>query len=233
MFDRVLRLVPLVLLAWVVAVVPLVAQPANMVKLYLVLLVPGPNATMPEAEAAALMPRHLGHLEGLVKSGKAVIVGPTAGQGRVAGIMALRAASPDEARQWAEADPAVKAGRFVIEMHAWWVQDGLMQPAFDPANLEQVYFGFLVKGPAWTPTSTPQTQELQKQHLAYMDGQWKAGKLPIAGPCENAGDIRGIVVYRTATIDEARQRAEADPMVQAGRLAVDLHAWYVTKGALK
>jgi uncharacterized protein YciI len=231
MFKSAVRVL-LMLLALAVAA-PLAAQPVNMVKLYLVLLVPGPNAGMPPAEAAALMPQHLGHLESLVKSGKAVIAGPTAGTGRVAGIMALKAASPEEARQWAEADPAVKAGRFAVEVHAWWVEDGIMQPAFDPANLEQLYFGFLVRGPAWTPTSTPETQELQKQHLAYMEGQSKVGKLLIAGPCENAGDIRGIVVYRTATPEEARERASGDPMVKVGRLAVDLHTWFVSKGAFK
>lgn len=207
-------------------------QDTKMVKLQLVLLVAGPNRDQPEPEAQAIQAGHLAHLEGLVRSGKAVIVGPMGDRGRVAGIVALRAASADEARQWAEADPAVRAGRLRAEVHAWWVEDGIMLPAWSTTDLEQLYFGFLVKGARWSAERTPESEETQKQHLAHLTESWKAGALVIAGPCENAGDIRGIVVYRTPTIDEARRWAEADPAVKAGRLAVDLHPWFVARGAI-
>jgi uncharacterized protein YciI len=65
-----------------------------------------------------------------------------------------------------------------------------------------------------------------------MDGQSKEGKLIGAGPFTGDGVRRGVVVYRDADAEEAKRRAEADPMVKAGRLAVELHPWQVPQGAL-
>ena len=44
------------------------------------------------------------------------------------------------------------------------------------------------------------------------------------------GDIRGIVVYNTATQKEADSLANMDPMVKAGRLIVEVHPWWAAKG---
>jgi hypothetical protein len=41
------------------------------------------------------------------------------------------------------------------------------------------------------------------------------------------------VAYRLPTLEEARTVAEADPMVKAGRLAVELHPWMLPQGILK
>jgi uncharacterized protein YciI len=65
-----------------------------------------------------------------------------------------------------------------------------------------------------------------------MEGQAREGRLVAAGPITTQGTRRGIVVYRATTLDEAQQRASADPMVKAGRLAVELHQWQVPVGSL-
>ena len=65
-----------------------------------------------------------------------------------------------------------------------------------------------------------------------MEGQANEGKLVLAGPFTIDGARRGIVVYRVADEAEARRRGEADPMIKAGRLALELHAWQVPIGAL-
>jgi uncharacterized protein YciI len=54
----------------------------------------------------------------------------------------------------------------------------------------------------------------------------------VDGPFMVEGDRRGVVVYRVATMEEARERAEGDPMVRVGRLAVELHPWSAPRGAL-
>ncbi len=43
------------------------------------------------------------------------------------GVVVYEAASIEEARSLAEADPAVKAGRLKIEMHPWMVQKGIIR----------------------------------------------------------------------------------------------------------
>ena len=76
-------------------------------------------------------------------------------------------------------------------------------------------------------------KRLQGEHLAYMEGQANEGKMVLAGPFTSAdGTRRGIVVYRVADEAEARRRGEGDPMIKAGRLALELHPWQVPIGAL-
>ncbi len=208
-------------------------QNPRMIKLYLVLLVAGPDRTQSEAVAATIQAAHLDHLAGLVAAGKALAVGPMGDDGRVLGIAVLRATSPEEARAWAEADPAVKAGRVAVDVLAWWIEDGYLSPTWSTTDLEQLYFGFLVKGPKWTAEKTPESDEIQTQHMAHLNKSWEAGKLRLAGPIENGGAVRGIVIYRTASMAEAVEWASADPAVKAGRLAVDMHPWYVPRGTLK
>ena len=57
-------------------------------------------------------------------------------------------------------------------------------------------------------------------------------KLVVAGPFGDNGALRGIFVFRVASIDEAKTLAATDPAVQAGRLAIDLHPWMVPVGIL-
>lgn len=94
-------------------------------------------------------------------------------------------------------------------------------------------FGFLVRGPKQTPGETPETQEIQKGHHAYMEGLHTQGKLVAAGPFMDNSGVRGFVVYRVTTADAARELASGDPAVKAGRLAIDAHPWMTLKGILK
>ena len=61
----------------------------------------------------------------------------------------------------------------------------------------------------------------------------KQGKLIAAGPFMENGEMRGVVVYRVATVAEARELAAGDPAVEAGRLVIDAHPWMTFKGMLK
>jgi uncharacterized protein YciI len=43
---------------------------------------------------------------------------------------------------------------------------------------------------------------------------------------------RGILIFKTATMEEAKALAGNDPAVKAGRLVVEIHPWMVQKGVL-
>jgi len=204
----------------------------KMTTFYLCLLVEGPNANKPQADPGEILASHLANLKALMATPQGVIAGPIGDQGRLRGVLVLRTATVDEARAIASNDPAVKAGVFAIEVHPWFAADDIMKPVFTPASLETCYFGFLKKGDKWTPEVTEETKKIQAGHMAHLEASGKSGKLVIAGPLSDNGDIRGILVYKTATIDEARAIASADPAVKAGRLKVELHPWMVSKGAL-
>jgi uncharacterized protein YciI len=91
------------------------------------------------------------------------------------------------------------------------------------------YVGFLYRGPKWTPEQTPETEALQKAHLANIQKMAEAGKLLVAGPFTDGGDLRGLYVFRVATLEEAEALAATDPAVKAGRLRLEFHPWFAAK----
>ncbi len=91
------------------------------------------------------------------------------------------------------------------------------------------YVGFLYRGPKWTPEETPETRKIQEGHMANIQRMGAAGKLVIAGPFTDNGDLRGLYVFRVASAEEAKGLVESDPAVQAGRLRFELHPWYAAR----
>ena len=47
---------------------------------------------------------------------------------------------------------------------------------------------FYRKGPAWTPSTTPEHKKLQSEHLAHIGKMADSGKLILAGPFSDGGD---------------------------------------------
>ena len=52
------------------------------------------------------------------------------------------------------------------------------------------------------------------------------GKLVVAGPFLDKGDLRGIYIFNVETVAEAEALTSTDPSVKAGVLAMELHPWY-------
>lgn len=217
--------------------VPTVAQekpaPAfKMVEFHMALFKRGPQWTdkkTPQREE--VIAQHLAYFTSLLDSGKAVIGGPLTDESDIRGLYVLRAKSASEAREWADADPAVKAGHFSVEMHPWWSEE-VMKKAASPMKMTTAYIGFLSRGAKWTPEKTAQTEELQKAHMANINRLAETKKLVVAGPFGDKGSLRGIFVFRVGSLEEAKELAATDPSVQAGRLSIDMHPWLVPEGIL-
>jgi uncharacterized protein YciI len=107
-----------------------------------------------------------------------------------------------------------------------------MKPATIPLKFTKAYFAFLTRGEKWTPERTPQTEAVQKAHLANINRLAEMKKLVVAGPFGDNGRLRGIFVFKVATLEEAKELANTDPAVQAGRLALDVRPWLVFEGML-
>ena len=102
-------------------------------------------------------------------------------------------------------------------------------PAGEPSQMGTVYLVLLKKGPAWTAQETPETRAVQEAHMANIRAMWKAGKLIVAGPLGDPGEIRGVFVFQVSTLEEATSLAASDPAVKAGRLVAEIHPWWVEK----
>lgn len=95
--------------------------------------------------------------------------------------------------------------------------------------MQQYYIVFLKKGENRSQDSTA-AAKLQEQHMAHLTRMYNEGYSSLAGPMGDDGEIRGIVIYNTATQREADSLARLDPMVKAGRLTVEVRPWWVSKG---
>jgi uncharacterized protein YciI len=79
---------------------------------------------------------HMAHINAMGKTGKLVLAGPFEVEGTpphaLAGILLFDVASIEEARAFAAEDPAVKAGRFTLEVMPWYGPKGLTFPGKEP-----------------------------------------------------------------------------------------------------
>ena len=100
-------------------------------------------------------------------------------------------------------------------------------PKYEMANY---IVGFLVRPPG-APAKTPEeSKRIQEGHMSHIRKMADSGKLIVAGPFTDDGDLRGMLIFKDVTIEEARKMVDGDPAVQAGRLAVRLHPWFAGKG---
>ena len=96
--------------------------------------------------------------------------------------------------------------------------------------MQQYFIVFLKRGENRDQDSTAAAQ-LQQQHMAHLNRMASEGYMSLAGPFGDDGDIRGIAVYNTPTLEMADSLARLDPAVQAGRLEVEIHPWWAAKGS--
>jgi uncharacterized protein YciI len=204
----------------------------NLSKFHMVMLNMGPNWNgNGKGEAQHAGGRHAIYVKGLLENGKAVLAGAVDGDGPLRGIVVLTTESADEAKTIAESDPAVKSGVLTAEVHPWFAEKGIMKPAPQIEHLTY-YLGFLSRGPKWTPEKTPETEKIQAGHMANIQKMADLGKLVIAGPFGDDGNLRGVFFFKTESAEEAENLAAADTAIQAGRLVLELYPLKVAKGSL-
>lgn len=204
---------------------------SKLIEFHMALLKRGPKFPDDLSTTPPVMQQHVEYVQSLLESGKAVIAGPIARDPELAGVYIFRAKSADEAKAWVMADPGVVSGLFAPEMHPWWSEDVMLKTS-PPFKMMTAYLAFLVRGDKWTPEKTPATEAIQKAHLENINRLAEMKKLVVAGPFGDNGGLRGIFVFRVGSIEEARQLAETDPAVKAGRLALIIHPWLVPEGIL-
>ena len=202
---------------------------------YMVLLHRGPQWTAEQTpELAKLQEQHQAHIFALLDSGQAVAAGPLADDGEIRGVEILAVGSADDAKKLADADPAVKAGHLTVEVHSWMTDETAIHPYEKPVKLAPFFLAFLHRGPKWTPEETAETKALQEAHMANIGRLAKAGKLVLAGPfTDDNGKLAGIFVFHANSLGEAKELADSDPAVKAGRLVLEIRPWLVPQGILR
>ena len=91
---------------------------------FIAFLKTGPKRDQSEEEANKLQEAHMAHLGRMYELGYADISGPFGDDGEIRGITIYNTPTLAMADSLANLDPAVKAGRLVIEVHPWWAAKG-------------------------------------------------------------------------------------------------------------
>lgn len=107
--------------------------------------------------------------------------------------------------------------------------EDLIPPSFERHTI------VLLLRPVDAPSFTEaELDRLQVEHLTYLRELGRRGVLVANGPFDGQRDdrFRGMSVYALPSV-EARRVAEADPMVRAGRLEVEVLEWATAEGAAR
>ena len=95
----------------------------------------------------------------------------------------------------------------------------------DAYGMRKYVMAFLKKGPNRTQDKE-KAAALQAAHMQNIGRLAEAGKLAIAGPFLDDGELRGIYIFNVETIAEAKKLTQSDPAIKAGSLVMELHSWY-------
>jgi len=73
---------------------------------------------------------------------------------------------------------------------------------------------------------------IQKKHIANIERLAKSGKMLVAGPFEDDGELRGIFILDCADSAEAEGLVRTDTAIITGRLTYEIKAWWTAKNCV-
>ena len=114
-------------------------------------------------------------------------------------------------------------------LFSFFVQKLSAQKKTEEDNLKPYFFVILKKGHNRDQDSATAAQ-IQKGHIDNINKLAAAGKLNVAGPFLDEGDMRGIFIFDSGNEEEVKSFVENDPAVKAGRLIYEIHPWMTQKG---
>jgi uncharacterized protein YciI len=95
------------------------------------------------------------------------------------------------------------------------------------AEPPRYFVAFLNKGPRFgaLPADSPERKAQSEQHVAYIEAMMASGKMVAFGPILEAGDLRGMYIFKAASIEEARALADREPSVKTGYTVMRVYPW--------
>jgi len=105
---------------------PQTPDPEKMRIYYMVFLKRGPAWTPEKTEESAkIQAGHMAHISAMAESGKLLLAGPFTDNTELRGVFVFKVGSLEEAKALTDADPAVQAGRLIMEIHPWYSAKGI------------------------------------------------------------------------------------------------------------
>ncbi len=102
------------------------ADAYGMKKYVMAFLKAGPQRDQDSLTAATLQRGHMDNISRMAEEGSLVLAGPFMDGGDVRGIYIFNVSTIEEAQALTETDPAIQAGRLIMELHPWYGSAALM-----------------------------------------------------------------------------------------------------------
>jgi len=139
----------------------------------------------------------------------------------------LNATSGKQAQEWADGEPAIKAGRLMAEIHGpWLIESDAIKPAASEGGMEQYTLALFRRGEKWSKDS-----EMENQRRASVDRLFTQKEVVLAGAFQDDDDLRAMLIY-SVSVDQATELAQEAPLVKTHFLAFEAHPWITAKGEL-
>ena len=116
-----------------------------------------------------------------------------------------------------------------------------VKPAYDPAlakslgaderGMRSYVLVVLKTGPKKVPAG-PERDKMFQGHFANINRLASEGKLVVAGPSDGVDGWRGIFVFATGNIDEAKRYVATDPVIISGEMVAEYHQFYGSAGLM-
>jgi uncharacterized protein YciI len=207
---------------------------ANPSQYFFVLLNRPANAPRLSKEAGEeLQEEHMANIRKMMAEHKLVIAGPFMDDTILRGIFVFQGESAAQVLEWANSDPAIKAGRLSAEVHGpWLIEPSAVHDPAEPPGFEQYTVVLMKRGDNWNPNA-PEFMDAMKQHHAFVKRMTDQGNMAIAGPFpfSDQGELRGVAIFRVGA-EQTAKLTQDDPIVKAGLLKAEIHPWGTGKGVL-
>ncbi len=118
---------------------------------------------------------------------------------------------------------------------SWAQAPAAEPPGFDPALAQRYgadargmrgYVMVLLRtGPVKVPAG-PERDAMFRGHFANINRLAAEGKLVLAGPFDGVDGWRGLFIFATTDLEQARAWVASDPVVEKGEMVPELHRYY-------
>jgi len=98
--------------------------------------------------------------------------------------------------------------------------------------MKKYYMVLLLTNPDKEQLDSIQVATIQKAHLDNISKLAKEGKIVMAGPMGDDGDLRGIFVMDCSSLEEAEELVNTDPAIKKKRMLFEVHPWWAAKGSI-
>ena len=98
--------------------------------------------------------------------------------------------------------------------------------------MKKYYLVLLKTNPDKETLDSLEVAEIQAAHLENINRLADMGKIVMAGPMGDDGNLRGLFVMDCINLEEAETLCNTDPALKKKRMLFEVHPWWAAKGSV-